>query len=126
MSYSSPLLFDGSVTSLPIDWTDARAVNEHEGTIRDMANLWSLYDDDIRGWMMLRDSAEKAGNMEGMRDYAMRAAHSVWVRKVLLARMKFKASGLDPYPNTLIFSFSTPKSERERQWPATLEREPSG
>jgi hypothetical protein len=90
-----------------IDWSDEGALTEHEGVIRDMSTLWSLYEDDIEGWKMLRDSAEKSGNMAGMRDYAIRAVHSTWVRKVLMARLKFRASGFDPYPNTTIYSFST-------------------
>lgn len=114
MSYSPPSLsVDGSDMSLSIDWSDARALDEHEGIIREMATLWSLYEDDSRGWKMLRDSAEKSGDMEGMRDYAIRAVHSTWVRKVLMARLMFKASGLDPYPNTMICSFSTPNSAGE-------------
>jgi hypothetical protein len=95
---------------LCIDWSDDSALKEHEYTVTKMTAVWDLYERDIDGWEKLRDRAEEAGNIEAMREFAMRATHSRWVRKVLMARLKFRRCGHDPYPNVAIWSFAMPKS----------------
>jgi hypothetical protein len=92
-------------TPLCINWSDASAVKDHEYTISEMATLWHLYEKDIVGWLKLRDVAEAAGDIEGIRAFASRAAYSRWMRKVLMARLKFRGSGHEPYPNTDFWSF---------------------
>jgi hypothetical protein len=89
-----------------INWTDASAVIDHEYIIIEMTTVWRLHEKDILGWQKLRDDAEASGDIEGMREFAVRATHSRWVRKVLMARLKFRGSNHDPYPNTDIRSFS--------------------
>jgi hypothetical protein len=96
----------GAESPLCIDWSDERAVAEHEQVIIEMATLWRRHEMDILGWQKLRDDAAACGEFEAMREFAVRATHSRWVRSVVMARLKFRSSGHDPYPNTFISSFS--------------------
>ncbi len=108
MSPTSSSLMFWSDTPSCIDWSDASALKEHETTIIEMSTLWQLHEEDIRGWHLLRKAAMKCGDRHGMKEFSIRANHSAWVRKVMMARLKFRGCKHEPYPNAHIWSFSMP------------------
>jgi hypothetical protein len=109
MSPLLPLSMVGPDSPLCIDWSDAKAVDEHEGTIVEMLTVWNLHEKDIRGWMKMRDVAGVSGEIQAMIDFDMRARHSDWVCRVVMARLKFRTCLFDPYENTEIMSFALEK-----------------
>ncbi len=110
MSYTPPSVSIGVDMPLCIDWSNDNALKEHEYTVMEMGSVWHLYERDIGGWQVLRDSAEAAGDIEAMREFSLRATHSCWVRRVVMARLMYRRCGHDPYPNVSIWSFAMPKS----------------
>ena len=108
MSPTSSSLMFWSDTPSCINWSDASALKEHETTIIEMSTLWQLHEEDIRGWHLLRKAAMKCGDRHGMKEFSICANHSAWVRKVMMARLKFRGCKHEPYPNAHIWSFSMP------------------
>jgi hypothetical protein len=106
MSPSASSLLFWSDTPSCIDWSDARALKEHEATIIEMSTIWRLYEEDIRGWHLLSEAAKMSGDSHGMKEFSIRAHHSAWVCKVLMTRLKFRGCKHEPYPNAHIWSFS--------------------
>jgi hypothetical protein len=85
---------------------DARAIKVHESTIINIATIWCVYEEDVHGWHLLRDAAKKNGDSQEMKEFSIRANHSAWVCKVLMARLNFRGCNHEPYPNAHIWSFS--------------------
>ena len=101
MSYNRPLL---------IGWSDASAMKEHQLTIIEITTIWRIHEDDIIGWLQLRDIAEANRDIVGVEEFTMQAENSRWIRMVLVARMKFRGCQHEPFPDTWFFSFTMSKS----------------
>ena len=85
-------------------------MKEHKLTIIEITTIWRIHEDDIIGWLQLRDTAEANGDIVGVEEFTMQAENSRWMRMVLVDCMKFRGYQHELFLDTWFFSFTMSKS----------------